>query len=132
MHEFCESESLKLAKCNSCANEIQSCIEALNIWGAVKLTKCRSIWSCTRLYYQLVAEVGQLTSLETDLRLLPWSIEKKHKNLYFYFLDVDDGHMNLFKQPSHFGPTGRHVCWPKPTNKMLISFHSSLNIQKKH
>lgn len=36
------------------------------------------------------------------------------------------GQILQFRQVSHWGPTGRQVCWPNPTNSTLISSHSSL------
>ena len=40
--------------------------------------------------------------------------------------DRPNGQMSLFKQSVHLGLTGRHVCWPKPTSKWLISVQYSL------
>lgn len=36
------------------------------------------------------------------------------------------GHRMRLRQAPQRGRTGRHVCWPKPTNSPLISPHSSL------
>lgn len=36
------------------------------------------------------------------------------------------GHILQLRHISHSGPTGRHVCWPNPTNNTLSSSHSSL------
>ena len=49
---------------------------------------------------------------------------------YFSFFlgagDLANGQMSLFKQPTHFGATGVHVCCPNPTKRWLISLQCSL------
>lgn len=37
-----------------------------------------------------------------------------------------EGQQCWFRHMEQRGFTGRHICWPKPTNSQLISLHSSL------
>ena len=42
---------------------------------------------------------------------------------------LPNGQIDLFKHSEHLGPTGRHVCCPKPTIRWLISLHNSLKVE---
>lgn len=41
------------------------------------------------------------------------------------------GHILQLRHDSQCGPTGRHVCWPNPTNSTFSSSHSSLPKEKR-